>query len=180
MVLVSTKSHRLLEGHRKHRQKHVGPYLVVKKINENAYKLSGLPQGMPSTQNIQYLTPFNTSPHKFRARPTPEANIPEIIDGEPEWEVEDILDDKSTRGNYRYLIKWANTPQKQWLPLDCLNNCCGILRQYYIKNNKEIPNRIEEFLNENDKSDSSSESEPEVLDQDIISDYATSNMNNNE
>ena len=167
MVLVSTKSHRLLEGHRKHRQKHVGPYLIERKINENAYKLSGLPPGMPSTQNVQYLTPFNLSPPKFRTRPTPEANVPEIIDGEPEWEVEEILNDRSTRGNgnFRYLVKWANTPQKQWLPLECLNNCCEILRQYYIKNNKEIPIQIEEFLKENDKPNIPPESEAEETEQ---------------
>ena len=48
LVLVSTKSHRLLEGHRKHRQRFVGPYVVHSKINDNAYKLSGLPPGMPT------------------------------------------------------------------------------------------------------------------------------------
>ena len=165
LVLVSTKSHRLLEGHRKHRQKHVGPYPVVKKINDNAYQLSGLPPGMPSTQNVQYLTLFNPSPSKFRTRPTPEVNLPEVIDGELEWEVENILDDKSTRGNFRYLIKWANTPQKQWLPLRSLNNCCKILRQYYEKADREIPPQVEDFLktHENEESDESSESDSDLL-----------------
>ena len=161
MVLLSTKSHRLLEGHRKHRQRRVGPYLIEKKINENAYKLAGLPPGVPSTQNVQYLTPFHSSPPKFKTRPTPQANLPEIIDGEPEWEVEDILDDKVTRSNVKFLIKWANTPQKQWLSIDCLNNCCEILRRYYAKNNKEMPPLVEEFLKENDKIGDETESEPD-------------------
>ena len=143
----------MLEGHRKHRQKHVGPYIVEKKINDNAYKLVGLPPGMPTTQNVQYLTLFNPSPHKFRARPTPEANLPDIIDGVPEWEVEEILGDRGTRENYRFLVKWANTPQKQWLPLRCLNNCCEVLRQYYEKNQQEIPPKVQEFLNTHENAD---------------------------
>ena len=158
LVLVSTKSHRLLEGHRKHRQKHVGPYVVEKKINENAYKLAGLPPGMPTTQNVEYLTPFKPSPHKFRARSTPQANLPDIVDGEFEWEVEKILEDRGTRGNHSFLVKWANTPQKQWLPLRCLNHCCEALRDYYREHNRDIPELVEQFLTTHEETNSETSS----------------------
>ena len=159
LVLVSTKSHRLLEGHRKHRQRFVGPYVVQTKINDNAYKLTGLPPGMPTTQNVEYLKLFKPSPHKFRMRPTPEANLPEIIQGEPEWEVEKIENDRGTRGNYSFLVKWAHTPQRQWLPLRNLNNCCGALKDYYQNMQMEIPELVQKFINENNDDDGNSQDE---------------------
>ena len=106
LVLLSTKSHRLLEGHRKHRQTKVGPYVIDRKIHENAYRLLGLPTGVPPTQNVQYLSHYRPSPHRFRDRPEQDANEPAYRDGVPECEVEIILAVRGAPYQRSFLVKW--------------------------------------------------------------------------
>ena len=149
LVLLSTKSHHILLGHRKHQERFVGPYIVSKKINDNAYQLAGLPSAVPRTQNIRYLRLFKPSPQKFQTRPTPSVNVPDIVDGEVHWEVEEILDSKITGSGIWYSIKWANTSQQQWLRLESLDGCLMLLREYYEKNNVPIPDRVQRFIDEN-------------------------------
>ena len=48
-------------------------------------------------------------------------------------------------------VKWANTPQRQWLPLSNMDNCCRLLREYFEKDNREIPERVKQFLEHNEK-----------------------------
>ena len=62
LVLLSTKSHHLLEGFRKQQERFVGPYIVKKKVYPNAYRLMGLPAGVPTTQNVRFLIKFHCSP----------------------------------------------------------------------------------------------------------------------
>ena len=166
LVLLSTKSHKLLAGSRKHRQRYVGPYIVQSKINDNAYRLTGLPPNVPLTQNVRFLVLFKPSPRKFSSRPTPDMNTPDVIDGEPEWEVENIEDERGTRGQHSFLVKWAHTPQRQWLPLRCLTNCGQLLRDFYDSKQLTIPERVQQFLDESAQdvqSDTSeADSEPEV------------------
>ena len=161
LVLLSTKSHQLLEGRRKQNQKFVGPYVIDDKINENAYKLSGLPPGVPTTQNGSYLKLFIPNPQKFRTRPTPPANVPSLINNELEWEVERILNDRGTRGNYSYLVKWAHTPQRQWLPLRCLTHCTELLRNYYSRNHTPIPEYVLAHIEQAEQEQSTTTSQEE-------------------
>ena len=65
LVLLSTKSHAALEGTRKHQERYVGPYVVESQVHPNAYRLAGLPPGVPKTQNVQYLRRFHVSPFSF-------------------------------------------------------------------------------------------------------------------
>ena len=146
LVLLSTRSHNALTGYRKHRQRYVGPYAVQSRINENAYRLAGLPPNVPTTQNVRFLVPFRPTPHKFRLRPTPPVNIPDYDDGEFLWEVERILDSRTTRGSFRFLVKWANTPQQQWLPLHCLTHCSDLLRAYFSDRNEQVPIEVQQFI----------------------------------
>ena len=115
LVLLSTKSHQLLEGYRKQQERFVGPYVVQKKVHPNAYKLAGLPPGVPPTQNVRFLLKHNTSPDRFSSRPDPDASTPQLIDGEYEWEVEDVVGHKDTRHGMKYLVKWKGFTRKQWL-----------------------------------------------------------------
>ena len=43
---------------RKHRLRYVGPFRVVKMIGQNAVKLEGLPERMPTVINTEYLHPY--------------------------------------------------------------------------------------------------------------------------
>ena len=67
-----------------------GPYRIIAKVNDNAYEISGLPATVHQTQNITELRPFVESPERFNTRPRQPIPEPTIVDGEEEWEVEEI------------------------------------------------------------------------------------------
>ena len=56
--------------------------------------------------NVVKLTPAPDDPILGRQMPPPLP--PEIIDGEEEWVVEDILDSKLINWKLRYLVKWKD------------------------------------------------------------------------
>ena len=87
-----------------HRQ--LGPYIVEAQVAKNAYRLR-LPQAMGRLHpvfNVVKLTPAPADPIPGRhPKPPPP---PELVDGEEEYEVEEILDSKMFRGRLQFLIKW--------------------------------------------------------------------------
>ena len=74
----------------------MGPYIVQERIHPNAYKLRGLPDSVPPTQNVSFLLKYQDSPDRFNTRPEPDASVPELIEGEYEWEVEDVVGYRDT------------------------------------------------------------------------------------
>ena len=131
LVLLSTKSHHLLEGFRKQQERFVGPYVVKERVHPNAYRLLGLPTGVPTTQNVRFLIKFHRSPDRFASRPEPDSSAPELIDGQYEWEVEEIVDHRSTRTGMTYLVKWKGFSRKQWLLQEDMENSKDLLREYH-------------------------------------------------
>ena len=146
LVLLSTKSHPRLEGNRKQGRIRVGPYVIKSQRNANAYELEGLPAGIPAVQNITFLSPYHTSPIRFEDRPASAGTEPELIDGELEWEVEQILDFRQNRrGQRRYLVQWTGTPQQQWLDEELLNHCTQAIRDYFEREGQPMPMAVKEF-----------------------------------
>ena len=82
LVLISTKVHPKLRPYTKQQEKWAGPYVIRKRVNENAYALVGLLAGISPTQSASFLTLFWESPEKFQSRPQFEVAIPELRDGE--------------------------------------------------------------------------------------------------
>ena len=68
-----------------------GPYVITKRVNDNAYKLQGLPEGVHPTQNVSEQRLYVESPVRFRLRPTPPFPQPIFINGREEWEVDSII-----------------------------------------------------------------------------------------
>ena len=103
---------------RKLSHKHLGHFLIEQKVGKNAYHLR-LPRAMSCIHpvfNIIKLTPALEDPITgWHITPSP---IPEIINGEEEWVVEEILDSKMMNQKPCYLIKWKDFGVKHnsWEP----------------------------------------------------------------
>jgi RNase H-like domain found in reverse transcriptase/Integrase zinc binding domain/Reverse transcriptase (RNA-dependent DNA polymerase) len=78
----------------------LGPFPIVKQVGNSAFQLWLLPSmsGLYPVFNTVKLTPAPIDPIEGRhPHPFP---LPEIIDGEEEWLIEEILDSKMMNGNY--------------------------------------------------------------------------------
>ena len=146
LVLVSAKSHPQLRPYRKQSEKWYGPYVVKRKVNDNAYAIAELPPGTPETQNVGYLSKYRESPSRFPNRPPIHVNIPELKDGEWEWEVDYISDAKTDRrGKMKFLVHWVGYPQPQWTEISELENAKESISDYYEKTAVEIPQVVTRF-----------------------------------
>ena len=84
----------------------LGPFPIVNKVGNNAYPLQ-LPPSMSRLHpvlNVVKLSPAPEDPIPGR-HPLPPP-LPEIIDGEEEWVMEEILDSKVINQKLQYLVKW--------------------------------------------------------------------------
>ena len=84
----------------------LGPFPIERRVSRNAYRLK-LPFPMRRLHpvfNVVKLTPSPADPIVGRHPTLPPP--PEVIDGEEEYLVEEILDSKMFRGRLRFKIKW--------------------------------------------------------------------------
>jgi len=84
----------------------LGPFVVERRIGPIAYHLK-LPHSMKQLHpvfNVVKLTPAPDDPIPGW-KPT-DHPPPIIINGEPEWEVEEIIDSRWHRRRFQYLVKW--------------------------------------------------------------------------
>ena len=107
--------------------KFLGPFTIIDKISETAYKLD-----LPHTMKIHLV--FHVSLLKKyinngeQSAPPP----PVIIDNEEEYEVEHVLDKRTIRNKVQYLIKWKGYPlhESTWEPLENLENATASVAQF--------------------------------------------------
>jgi len=103
--------------------RHLGPFTIERRAGNNAYRLR-LPQSMKRLHpvfNVVKLTPALPDPIDGRRLPPPP--LPEIVDGEEEWVVEEILDSKMMNRKLRYLVKWKDfgAEHNSWEPWDIVH-----------------------------------------------------------
>ena len=91
---------------RKLSHQRLGPFPVVKKVRNGTYRL-WLPPSMSRLHPVFNVIKLTLAPEDpipgRRPRPPP---LPEIVNGEKEFIVEQILDSKIINRKLRYLIKW--------------------------------------------------------------------------
>jgi len=103
--------------------KKIGPFRILARIGESAYKLD-LPPSMRihNTFHMSLLELYQDD--KFcsqQAQPPP----PIIIEGEPEYELEQIIDSRLHYGKLQYRAKWTGYPpehDKVWYPYENFEN----------------------------------------------------------
>ena len=84
-----------------------GPFQIIDKVRESTYKLK-VPQlwkMMYPVFNKIFLEPYTLSEQNTTKHP-----LSTIIEGQEEYDVEEIMDSKLIRGKLHYLVKWIGYP----------------------------------------------------------------------
>ncbi|SJL00960.1 uncharacterized protein ARMOST_04273 [Armillaria ostoyae] len=124
--------------------KRVGPFLVLEKTGASAYKLKLPPHWKIHPRfNEKLLSPFE--PPSFPNQEQPPPPPPDLIDGEEEWEIEEILDSKTRKVRAKrgqpsttvvdYFIKWVGHTREHnsWVTASEMGNAQEAIIEYEAK-----------------------------------------------
>ena len=108
-VLLSSRNMTIKVGSRKLLPKFLGPFQVLECIHDTAFKLQ-LPPSMKihPVFHISLLKPYKENNSFLGRHQTPPQPI--VVDNEEEWEVEEVLDQRTKRNQVQYLVKWKGYP----------------------------------------------------------------------
>ena len=121
-VFVKAQNFRTTRPSKKLSEKFLGPYEVLAKAGTRSYTIK-LPDSLRSVHpvfHVSMLEPATPNPFPDRQEPPP----PSVeVDGEPEYEISEILDsklDNRRRCKLQYLVKWSGyegtDEETSWLP----------------------------------------------------------------
>lgn len=120
-VWLETENLNILRPSRKLSEKRIGPYEIVEIISPNAIKLK-LPKAIRihPVVNVSRVRPFNPPIPGQRPLPAP----PIEVEGQIEYEVEEVLDSRMNRGKLEYLVKWKGYTEEDntWEPPSNMTN----------------------------------------------------------
>src|SRR6267142_917647 len=113
--------------------KHYGLFKVIEVLGPTTYRLE-----LPAQWKIHnafhgsLLLPYYETKEHGRNFPEP---APDLIEGQPEWEVEDILDSRQYRCKLQYLIRWKgySDAHNSWEPKEAIN-APVLLAAFYGRN----------------------------------------------
>ena len=98
-----------------------GPFLVTAVISRTSYRLK-LPTSwkIHNVFHASLLTPYRETSMNGNQYQEP---VPDLIDGQPEWEVERILGARKRRHQLQYLVRWKGFSEAHdsWEPLSHIN-----------------------------------------------------------
>ena len=114
--------------------KRYGPFKITNKFGNSAFQLD-----LPKTWKIHpvfneiLLTPFIEAEFPSQKKPSPPPPI--SVEGQEEFEVEEVLKSRKNRGKLEYLVKWKGygNEENSWEPKKNLSNTKEILADFYIK-----------------------------------------------
>jgi len=120
---------------RKLDDKRFGPFEVLEKIGRSAYKLK-LPEswkGLHPVFNESYLSPYRPSRFSQQMKPPPPPPID--IEGEPQYEVEEVRDSQRHRGHLQYLVHWKGYSREEdtWEPMSHLSHAPEHVHEFHTK-----------------------------------------------
>jgi hypothetical protein len=124
LIWLDSRNLRTERPSRKLENKHLGPYRVVRAVGTHAYELD-IPDTMKNhrTFPVSLLNPASSNSLPGQVVPPP---LPVIVDGEEEWEVEELLDSRRRRGRLQYLVKWGGDSTPTWEPEEYLEDVAAV------------------------------------------------------
>jgi hypothetical protein len=113
--------------------KRFGPFEIIQKKGESSYELK-LPEHWPAIHpvfNESYLSPFKKS--QYRNQQKPPAPPPIEVEGEQEYNVEEIRDSRKRRGKVQYLVHWEGYPREEdtWEPAENLEHAQELIKDFH-------------------------------------------------
>lgn len=137
LVWLSSKFINTTRPSKKLDLKRLGPFKILEKIGSSAFRLELLPEmKIHNVFHISLLDPHHANNIPNRTQPPPP---PITIEGQPEWEIEQILDSRIHGGALQYKIHWKGYDRSHasWEPPSNLSNSQESIKQFHLQN----PNR---------------------------------------
>ncbi|GAA6045532.1 hypothetical protein JCM8097_003958 [Rhodosporidiobolus ruineniae] len=131
MVWLSSKNIATNRQSRKLDHRFLGPYPVEAKIGSSAYRLSLPPEvQLHPVFHVSLLHPHRENPYPDRL-PAPPALT--IVDGQPELEVDVILDSRTYYGKLQYLVRWRglSPTEDSWEPAENVENAANLVALFH-------------------------------------------------
>ena len=118
----------------------LGPFSVVKQINNIAFHLELLPSmKIHAIFHISLLEPYKESSilSKFQVLP------PIEIEGQEEFEVSEILNSRIIQRKLEFLIQWqgCDVRERTWQPVANFCNTPKMIQEFYHRYSKKLNSR---------------------------------------
>ena len=132
-VLLDNSNLAINQNSRKLAEKRSGPFKIEAKVGTHAYRIS-LPSQWKHVHpvfHVSKLEPYHEDPQN----PNHPRPPPDVVDDEPEWEVEEILDSKFVGKRLKYFVKWLGWPHSEnsWQDESDLENAPDIVQDFHSK-----------------------------------------------
>jgi transposase InsO family protein len=141
-VWLEVTNLRLQRSSRKLSERRLGPFTIEKIVSPFAIqlKLPGTLRIHPVV-NVTRLRPYVPPIPGQQVQPPP----PIELDGEPEWEVSQILDARLRRGRLQFLVRWKGfTPDHDsWEPEENVAHAPKLVEEFY-RDHPDAPKKIEQ------------------------------------
>jgi transposase InsO family protein len=113
--------------------KKMGPFPIREVVGEAklAYRLELPPQmRIHDVFHVSLLEPYRENQLEGRVQ---EAPLPEIVEGEEEWEVKEVVDSKVSRGRLLYLVDWEgfNPEDRTWEPVEHVSRAADAIAEFH-------------------------------------------------
>jgi len=109
--------------------KRLGKFRILQKVSSHAYKLD-LPASMKihPVFHVSLLEPTTTDPLPGQIQPP---LPPVIVDNEPEWEVDEIVDSRLRGRTLEYLARWIGFDELAWETANMFANAPSVVKRFY-------------------------------------------------
>jgi len=113
--------------------KKLGPFKILARVGPKAYKLDFPPslKGIHPNIHISLLEPYTNNPLPSQKKEPP---TPIEIEGDPEYELDEIIDSRLYRNKLQYKAKWTGYSAKhdqEWYPVSNFENAENAIANFH-------------------------------------------------